>query len=100
MKNITTNTLVLLTILASPFVLAQGGGALGGNPSVETGAVNVSVGKCIQYKIDVKTVKRKGKERKDQTLKCPTVVILRKTTNKERYRKGIDAIPFFPASHT
>ncbi|MEZ8825866.1 hypothetical protein AB6E04_16015 [Vibrio amylolyticus] len=54
MKNITTNTLVLLTTLASPFVLAQGGGSLGGNPSVETGAVNVSVGKCTQYKLDVK----------------------------------------------
>ncbi len=45
MKNITTKTLVLLTTLTSPFVLAQGGGSLGGSPSVETGAVNVSVGK-------------------------------------------------------
>jgi hypothetical protein len=61
MKNITTNTLVLLTI-ASPFVLAQGGGALGGNPSVETGAVNVSVGKCIQYKLDVKAALNTGKQ--------------------------------------
>ncbi|MEZ9494938.1 hypothetical protein AB4170_21405 [Vibrio splendidus] len=62
MKNITTNTLVLLTTLVSPFVLAQGGGSLGGNPSVETGAVNVSVGKCTQYKLDVKTAKQAGKE--------------------------------------
>lgn len=62
MKNITTNTLVLLTTLASPFVLAQGGGSLGGNPSVETGAVNVSVGKCTQYKLDVKAALNAGKQ--------------------------------------
>ncbi|MEZ9566214.1 hypothetical protein AB4226_13770 [Vibrio artabrorum] len=62
MKNITTNTLVLLTTLASPFVLAQGGGSLGGNPSVETGAVNVSVGKCTQYKLDVKAALITGKQ--------------------------------------
>ncbi|MDP2592842.1 hypothetical protein A152_0015030 [Vibrio tasmaniensis 1F-187] len=62
MKNITTNTLVLLASLASPFVLAQGGGSLGGNPSVETGAVNVSVGKCTQYKLDVKAALNAGKQ--------------------------------------
>ncbi len=62
MKNITTNTLILLTSLTSTFVCAQGGGALGGNPSVETGAVNVSVGKCTQYKLDVKTAKQAGKD--------------------------------------
>ncbi|CAH7226370.1 MULTISPECIES: hypothetical protein [Vibrio] len=61
MKNITTNTLVLLTTLASPFVLAQGG-SLGGNPSVETGAVNVSLGKCTQYKLDVKAALNAGKQ--------------------------------------
>jgi len=62
MKNITTNTLALLTTLASPFVLAQGGGSLGGNLSVETGAVNVSVGKCTQYKLDVKAALNAGKQ--------------------------------------
>ncbi|MEG3695896.1 hypothetical protein AB6D20_004670 [Vibrio splendidus] len=61
MKNITINTLVLLTTLASPFVLAQGG-SLGGNPSVETGAVNVSLGKCTQYKLDVKAALNAGKQ--------------------------------------
>ncbi|MEZ9563214.1 hypothetical protein AB4245_25020 [Vibrio splendidus] len=61
MKNITINTLVLLTTLASPFVLAQGG-SLGGNPSVETGAVNVSVGKCTQYKLDLKAALNAGKQ--------------------------------------
>ncbi len=62
MKNITTKTLVLLTTLISPFVLAQGGGTLGGNPSVETGAVNVSVGKCTQYKLEVKAAREAGKD--------------------------------------
>ena len=62
MKNITTNTLVLLASLASPFVLAQGGGSLGGNPSVEKGAINVSVGKCTQYKLDVKAALNTGKQ--------------------------------------
>ncbi|EGR3216947.1 hypothetical protein DLI07_14960 [Vibrio parahaemolyticus] len=62
MKSIAQNTLVLLTSLASPFVLAQGGGSLGGNPSVETGAVNVSVGKCTQYKLDVKAALNAGKQ--------------------------------------
>ncbi len=38
------------------------GGSLGGNPSVETGAVNVSVGKCTQYKLDVKTALNAGKQ--------------------------------------
>ncbi|MEZ9439167.1 hypothetical protein [Vibrio atlanticus] len=62
MKSIAQNTLVLLASLASPFVLAQGGGSLGGNPSVETGAVNVSVGKCTQYKLDVKAALNAGKQ--------------------------------------
>ncbi|MBE3681835.1 hypothetical protein [Vibrio jasicida] len=62
MSHTTTNILVLLATLITPFVFAQGGGALGGNPSVETGAVNVSVGKCTQYKIDVKTAQEAGKD--------------------------------------
>lgn len=62
MSHTTTNILVLLAILITPFVFAQGGGALGGNPSIETGAVNVSVGKCTQYKIDVKAAQQKGKD--------------------------------------
>ncbi|EGQ7891845.1 hypothetical protein H8Q55_000402 [Vibrio parahaemolyticus] len=62
MKNTATNTLVLLSTLITPFVFAQGGGALGGNPSVEIGAVNVSVGKCTQYKMDVKAAQQEGKD--------------------------------------
>mgnify|MGYP006232075963 len=53
MSHTTTNILVLLATLITPSVFAQGGGALGGNPATETGAVNVSIGKCTQYKIDV-----------------------------------------------
>jgi hypothetical protein len=38
------------------------GGTLGGNPSADSGAVNVSVGKCTQYKMDVKAAKQAGKD--------------------------------------
>ncbi|MDS1790249.1 hypothetical protein [Vibrio parahaemolyticus] len=62
MSHTTTNILVLLATIITPFVFAQGGGTLGGNPSVETGAVNVSVGKCTQYKMDVRTAQEAGKD--------------------------------------
>ncbi|EKO3419391.1 hypothetical protein RAL00_004244, partial [Vibrio fluvialis] len=32
------------------------------NPSADSGAVNVSVGKCTQYKMDVKAAQQKGKD--------------------------------------
>ncbi|GLO60092.1 hypothetical protein MACH09_06000 [Vibrio sp. MACH09] len=60
MKN-TTKITALLSTFITPFVLAQGSGTLGGNPSSDSGAVNVSVGKCTQYKLDVKTAKQAGK---------------------------------------
>ena len=62
MSHTTTNILVLLATLITPFVFAQGGGTLGGNPPVETGSVNVSVGKCTQYKMDVKAAQQAGKD--------------------------------------
>lgn len=62
MSHTTTNILVLLATLITPFVFAQGGGTLRGNPSVETGAVNISVGKCTQYKMEVKAVQQAGKD--------------------------------------
>ncbi|MGF1743511.1 hypothetical protein [Vibrio minamisatsumaniensis] len=62
MNHATTNTLVLLATLITPFVFAQGGGALGGNPPAETGAINVSVGKCTQYKVDVQKAQKEGKD--------------------------------------
>ncbi|EHW0649542.1 hypothetical protein V8069_003260 [Vibrio parahaemolyticus] len=48
-----------LVFSASP---AFAGGTLGGNPSTDSGAVNVSVGKCTQYKMDVKAAQQKGKD--------------------------------------
>ncbi|RBM86592.1 hypothetical protein DLR73_12140 [Vibrio paracholerae] len=36
-------------------------GTLGGNPPADSGAVNVGVGKCTQYKLDVKAAKQAGK---------------------------------------
>lgn len=62
MSHTTTNILVLLATLITPFVFAQGGGALGGNPSIETGVVNISVGKCTQYKMEVKAAQQAGKD--------------------------------------
>ncbi|MGT0149815.1 hypothetical protein ACT691_10520 [Vibrio metschnikovii] len=41
---------------------AFAGGTLGGSPSADSGAVNVSVGKCTQYKMDVKRRNRKSKD--------------------------------------
>ncbi|HAS6058977.1 TPA: hypothetical protein I7132_15600 [Vibrio vulnificus] len=41
---------------------AFAGGTLGGNPSADSGAVNVSVGKCTQYKMDVKAAQQEGKD--------------------------------------
>ncbi|MCG9584716.1 hypothetical protein L1D13_07075 [Vibrio tubiashii] len=62
MSHTTTNILVLLATLITPFVFAQGGGTLGGNLSADSGAVNVNVGKCTQYKMDVKTAQEAGKD--------------------------------------
>jgi hypothetical protein len=41
---------------------AFAGGTLGGNPSADSGAVNTSVGKCTQYKMDVKAAQQEGKD--------------------------------------
>ncbi|ENJ1725858.1 hypothetical protein AB0537_002805 [Vibrio parahaemolyticus] len=38
------------------------GGTLGGNPSADSGAINVSVGKCTQYKMDVKAAQEAGED--------------------------------------
>ncbi|WP_418103802.1 hypothetical protein [Vibrio harveyi] len=61
MKNTTTKIIVLLSTFMTPFVLAQSGGTLGGNPSSDSGAVNTSIGKCTQYKLDVKAAQKAGK---------------------------------------
>ncbi|EJL6845106.1 hypothetical protein ACUT7C_003457 [Vibrio cholerae] len=51
-------TIALVFSTSSAFA----GGTLGGNPSADSGAVNVSVGKCTQYKMDVKAAQQKGKD--------------------------------------
>lgn len=56
------STLLIATALVFSTSSAFAGGTLGGNPSADSGAVNVSVGKCTQYKMDVKTAQEAGKE--------------------------------------
>ncbi|CAH8197618.1 hypothetical protein XM79_c12521 [Vibrio vulnificus] len=56
------SSLLITAALAFSTFSAFAGGTLGGNPSADSGAVNVSVGKCTQYKIDVKTAQQEGKD--------------------------------------
>ncbi|TVP14872.1 hypothetical protein [Shewanella sp. KCT] len=55
------STLLITAALAFSTSFAFAGGTLGGNPSADSGAVNVSVGKCTQYKMDVKAAQQEGK---------------------------------------
>ncbi|EMC3687942.1 hypothetical protein [Vibrio cholerae] len=55
-------SLLIATALIFSASSAFAGGTLGGNPSVDSGAVNVSVGKCTQYKMDVKAAQQEGKD--------------------------------------
>lgn len=41
---------------------ATAGGTLGGNPGADSGAVNVSVGKCTIYKQQVKAAEKAGQD--------------------------------------
>ncbi|EKO3966787.1 hypothetical protein EI372_19090 [Vibrio fluvialis] len=56
------STLLIATALFFSTSSAFAGGTLGGNPSAGSGAVNVSVGKCTQYKMDVKAAQQAGKD--------------------------------------
>lgn len=56
------SSLVITTTLVFSTSSAFAGGTLGGNPSPDSGAVNISVGKCIQYKMDVKAAQQEGKD--------------------------------------
>ncbi|NGZ12782.1 hypothetical protein HGG78_03215 [Vibrio aestuarianus] len=56
------SSLLITTALAFSTSSAFAGGTLGGNPSADSGAVNVSVGKCTQYKMDVKAAQQDGKD--------------------------------------
>jgi|GEM_PF-1681984 len=53
-------TLLIATALSFSTSSAFAGGTLGGNPSADSGAINISVGKCTQYKIDVKAAQQAG----------------------------------------
>ncbi|GHW31862.1 MULTISPECIES: hypothetical protein [Vibrio] len=55
------STLLITTALVFSTSSAFAGGTLGGNPSADSGAVNVSIGKCTQYKMDVKAAQQEGK---------------------------------------
>ncbi|MCG6258716.1 hypothetical protein [Vibrio furnissii] len=59
MKN---SSLLITTALVFSASSAFAGGTLGGNPSADSGAVNVSIGKCTQYKMDVKAAQQGGKD--------------------------------------
>ncbi|ELP2653651.1 hypothetical protein R1U54_003777 [Vibrio fluvialis] len=56
------SSLFIATALVFSTSSAFAGGTLGGNPSADSGAVNVSVGKCTQYKMDVKAAQQEGKD--------------------------------------
>ncbi|AUL97002.1 hypothetical protein N5M55_004101 [Vibrio vulnificus] len=56
------SSLLIATMLVFSTSSAFAGGTLGGNPSADSGAVNVSVGKCTQYKMDVKAAQQAGKD--------------------------------------
>ncbi|MDE1241471.1 hypothetical protein [Vibrio aestuarianus] len=56
------SSLLIATALVFSASSTFAGGTLGGNPSADSGAVNVSVGKCTQYKMDVKAAQQAGKD--------------------------------------
>ncbi|MCZ5868526.1 hypothetical protein [Vibrio parahaemolyticus] len=56
------SSLLIATALVFSTASAFAGGTLGGNPSTDSGAVNTSVGKCTQYKMDVKAAQQAGKD--------------------------------------
>ncbi|TQQ22655.1 hypothetical protein [Vibrio cholerae] len=56
------SSLLITTALVFSTSSAFAGGTLGGNPSADSGAVNVSFGKCTQYKMDVKAAQEAGKD--------------------------------------
>ncbi len=56
------STLLIATALVFSTSSAFAGGTLDGNPSADSGVVNVSVGKCTQYKMDVKAAQQEGKD--------------------------------------
>ncbi|MDE1329017.1 hypothetical protein [Vibrio aestuarianus] len=56
------SSLLITAALAFSASSAFAGGTLGGTPSADSGSVNISVGKCTQYKMDVKAAQQEGKD--------------------------------------
>ncbi|CAB1259896.1 hypothetical protein ACXKU4_003481 [Vibrio cholerae] len=56
------SSLLITTALVFFASSAFAGGTLGGNPSADSEAVNVSVGKCTQYKMEVKAAQQESKD--------------------------------------
>ncbi|MBY8138235.1 hypothetical protein KW500_15515 [Vibrio fluvialis] len=56
------SSLLITTALVFFASSAFAGGTLGGNPSADSEAVNVSMGKCTQYKMEVKAAQQEGKD--------------------------------------
>ncbi|EGR0479287.1 hypothetical protein FG078_13365 [Vibrio cholerae] len=56
------SSLLITAALVFSTSFAFAGGTLGGNPSADSGAVNTSLGKCTQYKMDVKAALQEGKD--------------------------------------
>ncbi|MGT8834791.1 hypothetical protein C6H60_08860 [Vibrio cholerae] len=56
------SSLLITAALVFSASSAFAGGTLGGNSSADSGAVNVSVGKCTQYKMEVKAAQQEGKD--------------------------------------
>ncbi|HAV1357145.1 TPA: hypothetical protein JG824_002876 [Vibrio parahaemolyticus] len=54
------SSLLITAALVFSTSSAFAGGTLGGNPSSDSGAVNVSVGKCTQYKMDLTAAQLAG----------------------------------------
>ncbi|KYN79837.1 hypothetical protein ATY35_20325 [Vibrio cidicii] len=56
------SSLLITTALVFSTSSTFAGGTLGGTPHADSGAVNISVGKCTQYKMDVKAAQQEGKD--------------------------------------
>lgn len=56
------SSLLIATALVFSTSSAFAGGTLGGNPSSDSRSINISVGKCTQYKMDVKAAQQAGKD--------------------------------------
>ncbi|EHI9240441.1 TPA: hypothetical protein ACGUVV_002248 [Vibrio vulnificus] len=56
------SSLLITAALAFSTSSVFAGGTLGGTPSADSGAFNVSVGKCTQYKMAVKAAQQKDKD--------------------------------------